>query len=700
MKTNVLNLFYLSFVFCLFFSCVLSSCPAPQIDGIYKKLIFNIPLKIVTNDTFRGCDKSVNYINMDGLGIEQVSGNAFDDFYNLVYLTLANNDISLLPSSLLDYKRGIEYFRIDNNRLDRIEDGTFKHFDNVREIHLQNNSIRYMGPNAFPKNLRLLEHVNVSYNSLTYFEPWPFIPEADPGDNIDVVFDFRYNSISEFRNSLNWIYNLIQPYEYAIYLSFNNFSTLTADMVYLYNPNYTGDPFPEFLSFRMNVSQNPFFCDCKLYPFVEFLHNSLFYFYKVEDFRYRCAAPYSLVGKDFFHDVPLEDFVCDVTDDCPSGCMCQEQPNNGYLLVNCSFSKDQNGQQMNKLPDKLPNPLYGKISLHLDGHNIRLLENRNYLPKLVNLILSKNRLEDVNQDALESMNSTQHLDLSENKLKYLPKIIQRFTIDKVRINSNQFECDCDMIWMTEWINLVPIEPNYDVKCNRDDDLLLIRQITAEKLGCKVVLEIVVVIVVLGIVIAIIIGAVVTARRCPYETKVLLYRFFGVHPIPWWPDPDPHAEYDIYISHYEHDIQARQWVRTKFLQKLEENQKKKYKVFYSERDLNIGGDLFDDLVTNMKKSKRIVFLLTNEFFDDERSIFEADQAEVEHRSSDNLYGRVIYILWNKDIKKRLKSDPWKSRVEGKRVLCPDDRFFWSKMRYELPLKPLPTPHPTDFTAMFV
>lgn len=685
MSRCIFYLVCIPLVLCIFHSVVYSSCPASQVAGSSVQLIFTTPMKIVTNDTLQDCDKSVDYISMARLGIEEVSENAFSDFYNLEILTLADNNISVLPPHLLDYKRGLTYFMIENNHIERIEDETFKDLENVRFINLQCNNISYIGPNAFPGNLQVLESVNLSYNSLTYFEPWPFIPETNPDDGLDVLFDFRHNFISEFRNSINWTYDLIQPFEYEIILSHNEITSLNDSLVYLYNPNYQGSAFPEFLTYKMNLSENPFVCDCKVYPFANYLHDSVFYFFKMDEFRYRCLKPDSLNGTDFLHDVALKDFVCNIEEDCPPGCMCEEQPSNGYLLVNCSFTNDR----MSELPVTLPTTESGKISLHLDGHYIRSLEQRSYIGQLVNLTISYNKLTFIDSSVLKSMSNINHLDISHNHLKYVSKDIQYITMDKIRISSNRFECDCNMTWMADWINLSPNAHDYEVQCVHDDSRHRIREITREKLLCNYEYIIIIVVVVLGVLIAIIIGAVITARRCPYETKVLLYRLFGVHPADKYRvDVDEPREYDIYISHYEHDIQARQWVRSKFLRKLEETQKRRYKIFYSERDLNFGGDMFDDLVTNMKKSRRIIFILTREFFEDDKNIFETDQAEMEHRSSDNLHGRVIYILWNESIREKLNSDPWKTRVEGKRVLCPDDKLFWSKMRYELPLKPVP------------
>ena len=688
MSTRVLLPLYVALVLLV---QVCTMCPAPVLDANNEtQLIFFTPMKSVTNDTLSSCDKSVQHLILENLGIEEVSSNAFEDFYNLKYLSLANNNISVLSSVLLDYKRALETFKINNNRLERIEEGTFKHLDRVRYIEIQVNNISYIAPEVFPKNLRLLHTVNASYNALTYMEPWAYLPETYPNDNDDVTFDLKYNNIAEFRNSVNWTYDLIEPFEYDIQMSFNNITTQLTDIKTQYHPDFQGNDLTEFLSFRINLTHNPFFCDCNLYPFAEQIQNQLFFlFYQTDEYRYLCSTPDALRGMDFLHEVPLDKFVCNVTEDCPVGCRCQEQPYHGHLLVDCSLMGGYTGTRMYRLPLKLPAPKQGKISLHLDGHYITMLEPRDYLPQLVNLTLGWNKLTYLEPNALKNMSNLKYLDISHNRLSYLPKDMQYFTTEKVRIESNPFVCDCNMTWMDVWVSLYPSAAAYHVQCSEEDgDRYYIRDISS-KLQCDYSLIITIVVVVVGVLIALIIVAVITAHRCPYETKVMLFRLFGVHPADKYRiDSEETRQFDIYLSHYEHDLQARQWVRSKFLRKLEENQKRKYKVFYSERDPIGGTGKYDELLTNMRQSRRIVFILTNEFFEDENNIWEADQAEIEHRSCDKSHGRVIYILWNESIREKIKSEPWKSRIEGKRVLCPDEKLFWSKMRYELPIKLLP------------
>lgn len=91
-------------------------------------------MKIVLNDMFSNCDKSVYYFLMDDLGIEEVFYNVLEDFYNLKFLLLLGNYIFVLLLFLLEYKRGLEFFNIVNNWFECIEGGIFEYLDNVKVI--------------------------------------------------------------------------------------------------------------------------------------------------------------------------------------------------------------------------------------------------------------------------------------------------------------------------------------------------------------------------------------------------------------------------------------------------------------------------------------------------------------------------------------------------------------------------------------
>lgn len=91
-------------------------------------------MKIVLNDMFSNCDKSVYYFLMDDLGIEEVFYNVLEDFYNLKFLLLLGNYIFVLLLFLLEYKRGLEFFNIVNNWFECIEDRIFEYLDNVKVI--------------------------------------------------------------------------------------------------------------------------------------------------------------------------------------------------------------------------------------------------------------------------------------------------------------------------------------------------------------------------------------------------------------------------------------------------------------------------------------------------------------------------------------------------------------------------------------
>lgn len=390
--------------------------------------------------------------------------------------------------------------------------------------------------------------------------------------------------------------------------------------------------------------------------------------------------PHIWPAKTFFHNIELSEFVCNKTDKCPPGCVCQERPHINAMVVNCT------GTGLTTLPEELPEERFGRIHLHLDNNNIQHFTRKNYTSKIVNLTISNNKLSYFSSDARTSMKNLAYLDISGNSLSFVPKEMQSMSFDKTIVTGNPFQCDCNMTWMKEWINVSPGATDRGIECNFDGKYKKIRDITRELLLCTFEGIAIGLSIGLGSLLAVVIGVAITAKRCPYETKVLVFRFFGIHPRDKYKvDTDTNKEHDVYISFDIEDIQVRQWVKTVFLKKLEEESKRKYKIFCPGRDGSVGDDEATDLITNMNKSRRIVILLSPGYFEQQMRIFESDQAEVEHNATGDANCRVIYLLWNYRMKKNLEQEPWKSRAEGKRILCPDDKFFWHKMRYELPFK---------------
>ena len=50
------------------------------------------------------------------------------------------------------------------------------------------------------------------------------------------------------------------------------------------------------------------------------------------------------------------------------------------------------------------------------------------------------------------MNNIKSLDLRRNKLKNLPKSISKANkTNKLWISNNPYECNCDMLWMKDWL---------------------------------------------------------------------------------------------------------------------------------------------------------------------------------------------------------------------------------------------------------
>lgn len=665
-----------------------ASCPTSG-SVVTLNTAYGISDSVLSKELLSNCPRNATSIDLSSNHFITVNSDAFEDFYSLTTIILTNNQITELPVGVLDkpFKSSLAHLHADKNKISLLNNGLFESNVNLKTINLAENTIDFIDTNVFHKQLTKLELVNISHNQLTYFEPWPYVPEIPQDDDIDLIFDCRYNLIEKFTNTINWTYDLVDPYEYEVYLQFNSLSNLTNDVLFQYRDHPADlSILTELISYRLNISNNPVICNCKVYDLVKDIHSSFFRYYQVDKYRYDCGSPSHLKGVDLMHDLDIDQLVCNTTSECPSKCTCQEQPYISTLVINCT---NANLREIPKtIPELSSNIHY--VSLYLDGNDITEITKRNYSNIIKNLTVANNYLNYIDGEAIKEMKDLESLDISGNYIKSVPKEIQKLSFDKVKIRGNPFECDCNIIWMADWISLSNGIIDASISCSWEGETKIIKDITEESLHCNVDNLIIIFGTGAGVLVVIIIAVFITAKRCPYETKVLIYRFLRIHPRDRYVvDHEITMEYDAYLSYDGDDIQVRQWIRTIFMRKLEENGRKKYSFFCPQRDALAGEDYSQDLVEKMVRSRRVFILLSPGYFKDPWRIFESDRAEMEHNENDKSHPRVVYIIWNEEnqeILRKLKEEPWKSRLIKKRIISPDERFFWSKIRYELPIKP--------------
>ncbi|XP_033750642.1 slit homolog 2 protein-like [Pecten maximus] len=530
---------------------ILASCPYDNVTNtVDLSSAFNTSLVNLTKSHLANCPKNATTLNISSNSLQTLSSDVFDDFWNLVTITLSHNQIKALPYGLLKNMRSLKHFDASDNALETLDDDLFVGLSNVPLVNLvtvnfSHNNISEIGFNVFHKDMALIRDVDLSFNSLLSFEPWPYIPQTDQHDNDDVIWNFQNNFIASLTNKMNWTYDLIEDYEFEVYLQNNRLRVLNTNMVKIYNPGFAGDYLTEFITYNINITQNPFFCDCQPHVYVKALHESIMFYLNAEENRVRCDGPPHLHGIDFFHDMELDEFVCNLTDNCPSECFCQERPNSHELFVDCR------NKGLTSLPLTLPHATYGNISLHLDNNNIMHLTETKYNHQIRNLTISNNKLTFIDSSIIMSMNNLKILNLDNNEINYFPKELQLLAFPNVSMSGNPLLCGCNMTWMADWINLSPDAKDSHITCDYDGDSLPISTITEDDLLCSYDKIIIILSVTIGVVIGLVSMVTITAKRCPYETKVLLYKFFNIHPRDKYKvDQEPTKEYDAYISYYQ------------------------------------------------------------------------------------------------------------------------------------------------------
>ena len=92
--------------------------------------------------------------------------------------------------------------------------------------------------------------------------------------------------------------------------------------------------------------------------------------------------------------------------------------------------------------------------LLLSGNSLGTLNKApDYLRNITLLDMSSSNINDIDEIVVEViMHNVKSLDIRNNKLKSLPKTItQGNKTSQLWISDNPYECNCDMLWMKDWL---------------------------------------------------------------------------------------------------------------------------------------------------------------------------------------------------------------------------------------------------------
>ena len=135
---------------------------------------------------------------------------------------------------------------------------------------------------------------------------------------------------------------------------------------------------------------------------------------------------------------------------CENECRCYSNRHERALVAECSH------KGLTQIPGSLPNNLDWLI---VSGNNIRSFNdsilNKTFLRHISKLEISSNNITSISPEFIDlfiEYDNLKYLDVSNNHLKNLPQNIQNVTsLKKLLIHGNQFQCQCDNIWMKDWI---------------------------------------------------------------------------------------------------------------------------------------------------------------------------------------------------------------------------------------------------------
>ncbi len=143
---------------------------------------------------------------------------------------------------------------------------------------------------------------------------------------------------------------------------------------------------------------------------------------------------------------------------CLHGCLCYYSLYHGANTMDCSHNN------MVQLPQEL---LPRTQQLIMTGNKLEVLDNiQKKLANIIHFDFENNNIRHISDSVLETLFlNTDSLNLKGNALTQVSHFWQTPSKTTIWLSNNPFECNCDMMWMRDWLlNVTNVRDRKNITC--------------------------------------------------------------------------------------------------------------------------------------------------------------------------------------------------------------------------------------------
>uniref|UniRef100_T1GEJ0 TIR domain-containing protein n=1 Tax=Megaselia scalaris TaxID=36166 RepID=T1GEJ0_MEGSC len=634
--------------------------------------------------------------------ISVIEGSVFKNCSDLKELDLSSNQLTDVPEAIQDLAM-LRTLDLGENQISTFTNGSFRNLHQLTGLRLIDNRIGNITVGMF-WDLPRLSVLNLAKNRIQSIERGSF-------DRMWKSKQFDWIEIScqiLMPNTFVHKGNLARVDLYA-----NALNQLQLQLLRIAKIDEE-QPQPEFY-----LGGNPFQCDCSMEWLQRINNMTTGHYPKVMDLQnIECMMPHargspqrpltSLKSKDFLCRYEAHCFAlchccdfdaCDCEMTCPSNCTCYHDQTWGTNVVDCG------GYQTSNLPKRVP---MDSTIVYLDGNMFPILDNHAFIGRknLRELYVNNSGVTSIKPKTFSGLTSLAILHLEDNKLKVLrldgnklhsipiwQMQLSQFktNIKSLYLGGNEWSCRCKFLQeLTTFVadNALIIQDSQDIYCmdavtgKKELDFNATSACSDYYAGGSVLQNgipktyLPLLAVALIFIFLFVILIVIFVFREPL--RIWLFAHYGVRVF----GPRCEESEKLYDAVLLHSAKDTEFVMQCLITELEAG-RPPLRICLQHRDLSHEATHFQVLEA-ARVSRRVIILLTRNFLQTEWS-----RCELRRAVHDALRGRPhkLVIIEEPDVCLEAEMDvelvPY-LKTSGVNRIRRNDRHFWEKLRYALPV----------------